>query len=357
MARPATGGNFRARKSTYQREDQHMSNTPPESPRRRDLAALLALAAAAWPHRTAMAQPAWPERPVRLVVPFGPGGAIDTLSRALAQPFPQLANGQALVVENRGGAGGTIAGGVVATSRPDGYTLMTADLGANAVGKELIPTLSYEPLRAFTPIVHLVNLPLVLILREGLEARDIPGLVALSKRSRGGLTYSTPGVGHPTHLADELLVRTAGMNATAVHYRSGSDVPRSLLQNETDFGFISLSTAMPFIREGKVRPIAVASASPVPALPEVPPAAATLPGVEATTWHGIVGPAGLPAEIVAAANRIFNAAVSRPEVRETIEKVQFGEVVGGTPEAFGTFIRKEAERWTPVIRAAGIRAE
>ncbi len=338
-----------------------MPSTPPRSatPGRRDLAALLGglAAAAALPVRAATAQSAWPDRPVRLIVPFGPGGAIDTLSRALAQPFPQLANGQALVVENRGGAGGTIAGGVVATSRPDGYTLMTADLGANAVGKELIPTLSYEPLRAFTPIVHLVNLPLVLIAREGLEARDIPGLAALSKRSRGGLTYSTPGVGHPTHLADELLVRTAGINATAVHYRSGSDVPRSLLQGETDFGFISVSTGMPFIREGKVRPLAVASTSPVPALPQVPPAAAAAPGVEATTWHGIVGPAGLPAEIVSAANRIFNAAVTRPEVRETIEKVQFGEIVGGTPEAFAAFIRKEAERWTPVIRSAGIRAE
>ncbi|MBD0273237.1 MAG: tripartite tricarboxylate transporter substrate binding protein, partial [Acetobacteraceae bacterium] len=300
---------------------------PTAPPGRRDLAALFgglaAAAAAASPRGTAVAQSAWPDRPVRLVVPFGPGGAIDTLSRALAQPFPQLANGQALVVENRGGAGGTIAGGVVATSRPDGYTLMTADLGANAVGKELIPTLSYEPLRAFTPIVHLVNLPLVLIAREGLEARAIAGVVALSQRSKGGLTYATPGVGHPTHLADELLVRTAGIEATPVHYRSGSDVPRSLLQGETDFGFISLSTAMPFVREGKVRPLAVASASPVPALPQVPPATATVPGVEAATWHGIVGPAGLPADIVSAANRIFNAAVTRPEVRETIEKVQF----------------------------------
>ncbi len=328
------------------------------APRRRDLPSLVGLAVAgALSRRDAAAQSPWPDRPVRLIVPFGPGGAIDTLSRAVAQPFPQLANGQALVVENRGGAGGTIAGGVVATSRPDGYTLMMADLGANAVGKELIPSLSYDPLQAFTPIVHLVNLPLVLIVRQGLEARDLAGLVALSKRSRDGLTYASPGVGHPTHLADELLARTAGMKVTPVHYRSGSDVLRSLIQNETDFAIISISTAMSFIRDGKVRPLAVASTTSVPSLPDVPPIAATLPGFEATTWHGVAGPSGLPAEIVAAANRVFNAAVTRPEVREAVERVQFGEVVGGTPEAFAAFIRKEAERWTPVIRAAGIRAE
>ena len=339
-----------------------MPTTPPRhpaaAPGRRAFAALFAsAAAAALPRRPAAAQSAWPERPVRLIVPFGPGGAIDTLSRAVAQPFQQLANGQPLVVENRGGAGGTIAGGVVATARPDGYTLMMADLGANAVGKELIPSLSYDPLQAFTPIVHLVNLPLVLIVSEGLEARDLAGLVALSKRSRDGLTYASPGVGHPTHLADELLARTAGMKVTPVHYRSGSDVLRSLIQSETDFAIISISTAMTFIRDGKVRPLAVASTTPVPSLPDVPPIAATLPGFEATTWHGVAGPAGLPAEIVGAANRVFNAVATRPEVREAVERVQFGEIVGGTPEAFAAFIRKEAERWTPVIRAAGIRAE
>jgi hypothetical protein len=133
----------------------HSTPPRPDTFRRRDLVALLGLAAAAGsPRAPAAAQAAWPERPVRLIVPFGPGGAIDTLSRAVAQPFQQIANGQPLVVENRGGAGGTIAGGVVATARPDGYTLMMADLGANAVGKELIPSLSYDPLQAFTPIVH-----------------------------------------------------------------------------------------------------------------------------------------------------------------------------------------------------------
>jgi tripartite-type tricarboxylate transporter receptor subunit TctC len=319
---------------------------------------LAAAAAAVALPRGAGAQAAgWPDRPARLIVPFGPGGAIDTLSRTVAGPFPAHANGQPLVVENRGGAGGTIAGAFVAQQRPDGYTLMMADLGANAIGHELIRGLSYDPTQAFTPIVHLVNLPLVVIVRRGLDVRDLPGLIAYAKGRREPVTYASPGVGHPTHLADEMLGRMAGIALTPVHYRSGADVVRSLLQNETDFAVISVSTAQTFIREGKVRPIAVCSTEPVPALPGVAPVAATLPGFEATTWHGIAGPAGMPAELVGAINRVFNTVIALPEVREAVQRVQAGEVIGGTPEQFAAFIRREVERWTPLIREAGIRAD
>src|SRR5690606_37318340 len=160
----------------------------PKQPSRRNLiagsaAAAAGMAALALPSR-ALAQAAWPDRPVRLVVPFGPGGAVDTLSRTVVNAFPAHANGQTLVVENRGGAGGTIAGAFVSQSRPDGYTLMMADLGANAIGKELQPNLGYDPSRAFTPIVHLVNLPIVIIVRDDVPVRDLPGLIERAKRSR-----------------------------------------------------------------------------------------------------------------------------------------------------------------------------
>jgi len=331
---------------------------PTIQPTRRALGALSVLAAAGPPRPgAAQQQDAWPERPVRLVVPFGPGGAIDTLSRTVAGAFPAQANGQALVVENRGGAGGTIAGAYVAQQRPDGYTLMMADAGANAVGQELVRGLSYDPARAFTPIVHLVNLPLVLVVRKGLEAGDLAGLIALAKGRADGLTYASPGVGHPTHLADELFGRMAGIRLTPVHYRSGADVMRSLLQNETDFAIISVSTAGPFIRDEKVRAVAVASTGPVPSLPGVPTIASVLPGFEATTWHGIVGPAGMAPELVARINRVFNAIIVSPQVRESVERTQAGEVIGGTPEQFAAFIRAEMDRWIPVIRAGNIRAD
>ena len=171
----------------------------------------------------ARAQTAWPDRPVRLLVPFGAGGAVDTLSRTVANHFAHHANGQPLVVENRGGAGGTIAGAAAATARPDGTTLMMADLGANAIGRELQPGLTYDPMTAFAPICHLVNLPLALIVRGGLEVQTLPQLIERARASRDPIPYASPGVGHPSHLGVEMLARMAGVRFTAVHYRSGAD--------------------------------------------------------------------------------------------------------------------------------------
>ncbi len=303
----------------------------------------------------ARAQAAWPERPVRLVVPFGPGGAIDTLSRTVANAFPAQANGQNLVVENRGGAGGTIAGAAVAQARPDGTTMMMADLGANAIGHEMA-RLTYDPTRAFQAVCHLVNLPLVLLVPADSPARDVEGLRKLA-REKPDMPYAHPGIGYAGHLAQELMMRQLGIRMTPVPYRSGAEVVRSLLAKETDSGFITVSTSLPFIREGKIRALAVGSKAPVPALPDVPPLAATLPGFEAVVWHGIVAPAGLPSGITTAANRVFNAVIRQPEVRQVVEQTQAGEVVGGTPEEFAAFIRGQTELWAPVIRAAGIKAE
>ena len=319
--------------------------------------ALGAMALAAGLPATLRAQGAWPDRPVRLVVPFGAGGAVDTLSRSVANTFPQNANGQPMVVENRSGAGGTIAGGVVATSRPDGTTLMMADLGANAIGKMLQPGLAYDPLTAFTPIIHLVNLPLVIVTRPGLQATTLPELIELARRRNGEMTYASPGVGHASPLSAELLARRAGIRWTAVHYRSGADVMRSTIAGETDFTFPSVSTSLPFIRENNVRAIAVSTANPVPALPGIPPVGATYAGFASATWHGVVGPAGMPADIVLAANRILRTIITTPSVKEAAERVQAAEVVAGTPEEFASFIRAEAAKWEPVIRDGNIRAE
>lgn len=305
----------------------------------------------------ARAQSAWPDRPVRLLVPFGAGGAVDTLSRTVANHFAQAANGQPLVVENRAGAGGAIAGQATATARPDGYTLMMADLGANCIGKELQPSLPYDPMTSFAPICHLVNLPLALVVQPNLPVQTVAQLIERARTSREPIPYASPGIGHPSHLGVELMARAAGVRFVAVHYRSGADVMRSLIQGECEFTLPSVSTSMPFIREGRVRAIAVGAAQPIAALPGVPTIASTLPGVESTTWHGIVGPAGLPPEIVAAANRVFNTIITSAEVRETVQRVQAADVVGGTPQDFSAFIQREFEKWTPIIRDGGIRAE
>jgi tripartite-type tricarboxylate transporter receptor subunit TctC len=305
----------------------------------------------------ARAQSNWPSSQVRLVVPFGAGGAVDTLSRIVANAFGPAANGQTLVVENRSGAGGTIAGQVVAQSRPDGTTLMMADLGANAIGKVLQPGLAYDPVTAFTPIIHLVNLPIVVIVRTESPVRTLADLIALARSRPDGITYASPGVGHVSHLAAELLARRADVKFTAVHYRSGSDVLRSLLAGETEFTFPSVSTALPFIREGKARALAIGTPRPVPALPDVPAVAATYPGFEAKTWHGIEGPAGMDPALVDRINAVFRAIATNPEVKSTLETRQAAEVIAGTPAEFAKLIADDVAKWTPVIREGNIRAE
>jgi tripartite-type tricarboxylate transporter receptor subunit TctC len=325
--------------------------------RRRDFGLLAAALAAP---RLARAQgqgaSAWPDRTVRLVVPFGAGGASDTLARTVANAFAPLANGQAMVVENRGGAGGTIAGAFVAQAKPDGYTLMLADLGANAIARELQPSVPYDPATAFTPICHLANLPLVLVVPASLPVQDMAGFVAYA-RAHPDLAYAHPGIGYSGHLAQELMIRDLGLKMTPVPYRSGAEVARSMLSAETLSTFMTVSTALPFVREGKVRALAVSSKGPVALLPGVPPLAATLPGFEALVWNGILGPAGMDPAVVAAANRICNAALADPAVVASVRDRQAGDVVGGTPEQFGAFIQAEIARWTPLIRGLGLRLE
>ena len=305
----------------------------------------------------ASAQSAWPDRQVRLIVPFGAGGAVDTLSRLVANGFAAQANGQAMVVENRSGAGGAIAGAFVAQSRPDGYTLMMADLGANCIGKELQPALNYDPMRAFTPVSHLVNLPIAVIVPANLPVQNLEELMARARARADGIQYASPGVGHVSHLAAELLGRRAGVKLTAVHYRSGADVMRSLIQGETEFSFPSVSTALPFIREGRVRALAIGTPAPVAALPGVPSVAASFPGFEAMTWHGIVGPAGMPDDVVAAANRVFRSIITSTEVKETVQRVQAAEVIASSPAEFAALLTRDHAKWTPVIREGNIRAE
>jgi tripartite-type tricarboxylate transporter receptor subunit TctC len=318
-------------------------------------AALQATAGLAAP-ALARAQTAWPDRPVRLVVPFGAGGAIDTLSRTVAAAFPGQAGGQTMVVENRPGGGGTIGGGLVAQARPDGATLMMADLGANAIAHELMRGLTYDPRTAFTPVCHLANLPLVLLVPASSPARTATDLLTMAK-SGPEMLYANPGNGYVGHLAQELMLKQAGARMTPVVYRSGAEVVRSLLAEETQSSVITVSTSLPFLREGKLRALAVCGRERVRAIPEVPTLAETLPGFEAQVWHGIVAPAGLPEPIVTAANRVFNAVLAQPDVGEAIRDRQAGSPVGGSAAEFAAFIRAEIERWTPVIRDAGIRIE
>ncbi len=316
-----------------------------------------AATAAALPGLAHAQAAAWPNGPVRLVVPFGAGGAVDTLSRAVANAFGPHSNGQPIVVENRSGAGGAIAGQFTAQARPDGLTLMMADLGANAIGKLLQPGLAYDPATAFTPIIHLVNLPIVVIVPASSRVRTLDDLAALARTRADGIPYASPGVGHVSHLAAELLAQRAGVKFTAVHYRSGADVLRSVVAGETEFSIPSVSTALPFIREERVRAIAIGTPRPVAALPGIPAVADRFPGFEAMTWHGISGPAGMDPALVQRINTVFRTIITSAEVKSFVETRQAAEVVAGTPAEFAALVAGDIAKWGPVIRDGNIRAE
>ena len=318
----------------------------------------LALAAAMLAAGSAAAQTAaqWPERPVRLLVPVGPGGAADTLSRNLANGFSQLGLGQALVVENRPGAGGTIAAAAVVREKPDGYTLFLAEVGPNAVS-HMLARVPYDPHTAFTPIIHAANLPAVILIRPSLPYKTLAEFVAAARQQPGKFNYASAGPGNWTHLFMEYLNSQAGIKQVNVIYRSGAEMLTSLLRGDADTAIITVSTSLGQIREGRIRALAGASMRPMRQLPDVPPAGQTIPGFDVSVWHGIVGPAGMEPALVARINGIFNQVLQVPQVRTAISEAQAADIVGGTPQQFDAFIKSELKRWPEVVKAAGIKPE
>ncbi len=305
----------------------------------------------------ALAQPAWPDRPVRLLVPVGAGGAADTLSRHLSNGFQQFSNGHPLIVENRPGAGGTIAAAAVVREKPDGHTLFLAEVGPNAVSHALAAKMPYDPHTAFTPIVHLVNLPAVVLIRPTLPHASLADYIAAAKQQPGKFNYASAGLGNWTHLFMAYLNSLAGIDVVNVVYRSGAEMLTALLRNEADTAIITVSTSLGQIKEGKIRALAGAAMRPMRQLPDTPPAGKTVPGFDVTVWHGIAGPAGMDPALVARINGVFNQVMQVPAVRTGIVEAQAADIVGGTPQQFDAFIKSELKRWPEVVKAAGIKPE
>jgi tripartite-type tricarboxylate transporter receptor subunit TctC len=307
----------------------------------------------------ALAQSAaqWPERPVRLLVPVGAGGAADTLSRNLSNGFSQFANGQPLIIDNRVGAGGNIAAAAVAREKPDGYTLFLADVGPNAIAHKLTSRLPYDPHTAFTPIIHAANFPAVVLIRPALPYMTLPDFIAAAKQHPGKFNYASAGLGNWTHLFMAYLNRMAGIEQVNVAYRSGAEMLTSLLKDEADTAIITVSTSLGHIKEGKVRALAGISMQPMLQLPDTPPVGRTVPGYDIKMWHGIVGPAGMDPALVARINKVFNEVLQAKPVRTAIVDLQAADVVGGTPQQFDGFIKAELKRWPEVVAALGIKSD
>ena len=318
-------------------------------------AAALGLSAVAATSAIAQSAEQWPARPVRLLVPVGAGGAADTLSRNLANGFPQAANGQALVVENRAGAGGTIAAAAVAREPADGYTLFLADVGPNAVSHTMAQ-LPYDPHTAFTPIIHAVNLPAVILMRADLPYKSLEEFIAAAKAQPRKFNYASAGLGNWTHLFMENFNKEAGIAQVNVVFRSGAEMTTAVLRGDADTAIITLSTALGHIKDGKIRALAGIAMKPMPQLPDTPPVGKTIPGFDVAVWHGIVGPAGIEPALVARINAVFNRVLQDPAVRKAITEGQAADIVAGSAQQFDAFIKAELKRWPEVVRAAGIKA-
>jgi tripartite-type tricarboxylate transporter receptor subunit TctC len=301
---------------------------------------------------TAQAQPDYPTRPVRIVVPSPPGGGTDIVARVLAQHFSK-ALGQAFFVENKPGAGNIIGIEFVARSPGDGYTLLmvASTLALNSVLYRKVP---YDPVRDFAPITLAATAPNVLIVNPALPARTLGEFIALAKKKPGALSYGTPGIGTSPHLSMELLKSMAGIDLQHVPYRGTAAAVTDLISGQIAATFANALTAKPQVDAGRVRALAVSGPQRIEALPAVPPVAqAGVPGYDAMQWYGMVAPAGTPAPIVARLNAEAVKALQSDEMRDKLA-LDGAQPVGSTPAEFAALIRAELEKWSRVAREAQI---
>ncbi len=318
---------------------------------------LLAAAAAACLAGTAQAQTGFPNRPLRLVVPFPPGGSTELLARRLAEKLAPVL-GQPVVVENKPGAGGTTGADFVAKSAPDGHTLLMGVTGSNAIAASLFAKLPYDPLKDFAPVSMVVSAPLVLAVNASNPIRSVRDYLAAARAK--SLTYGTPGNGTSMHLTGEMFDQAAGVKLTHVPYKGSAPALNDLLGGTLDSMFGDFLVLLPQIKAGKVTPLAVTSARRHPLLPEVPTVAESglpgLAGFEASSWQGLFAPAGTPREVVARINAEVVKALEAADIREFFGSQGF--IVGGsTPEQFKAFIETEVPKWGRVVKAANVKID
>ena len=317
--------------------------------------AVAAVAAAAHPALAADAA-AFPSKPVRLIVPFTPGGSTDILARAIGQKLSESWR-QPVVIENRPGAGGAIGMELAAKAPADGTTMVMGHIGTLAANPALYRSLSYDPVRDFTPVTLVAMVPNVLVVGPAVPSRSVAEFVALAKSKPGKLDYGSGGNGSAAHLAMEYFKLKAGVDLQHVPYKGTAPALTDLLGGQIAVILTGLPPVLQHVKSGKLRILGVASRERLAAFPEIPTIAESgVTGFEATQWYGLLVPAATPKDIVAKIQRDTAAALRDPAVNERLAS-EGAEPVGNTPEQFGTFIRSEIELWGKVIRATGMKAE
>ncbi|HZM46663.1 MAG TPA: tripartite tricarboxylate transporter substrate binding protein [Burkholderiales bacterium] len=298
----------------------------------------------------------YPTRPVRFVVPFPPGGSVDTLARTIG---PRLAEalGQQIVVDNRPGGNGNIGMEVVAQARPDGHTLVLAYIANLAIFPSLSAKLPFDPVKDYAPVTQVASSPNVLTAHPSVPAKNLKELVALVKAKPGQVNFASTGIASVGHLTGELLNNLAGMKMTHVPYKGGGQAIIDLVGGHVQVMFSGFSAAMPHIKSSKIRALAVTGPKRSPALPDV----ATIseqgfPGVEATAWYGVLAPAKTPQPIVARLHDEVIKILKVPDVVQKLDGLGF-EIVGSQPAEFGAYIKSEIKKWAKVVQASGAKAE
>ncbi|HSQ04210.1 MAG TPA: tripartite tricarboxylate transporter substrate binding protein [Burkholderiales bacterium] len=298
----------------------------------------------------------YPERAVRIVVPYTPGGGSDVLMRPIAQRLNERW-GVPVVVDNRGGAGSVLGTGIVAKAAPDGYTLLMIS-PAHAINATLVKKLPFDPVADFVPIVLLMSAPNLLVSHPSVPVRTLKELVALAKSRPGKLSYATSGVGTSIHLGMELFKKMAGVDIVAVHYKGAAPARSDVIGGHVDLVMPNVAATKPFVVAGKLNALGVSSVRRSHLMPEVPTMAEQgLPGFDVSTWYGLVAPAGTPAEVISKVNADVVATLSREEFRQQIANSEGGEVIGNTAAEFRAFLAAEFTRWGTLIRESNIRAD
>jgi tripartite-type tricarboxylate transporter receptor subunit TctC len=337
------------------------ANQPPEttmhhSPRRTLLRA--AACAAALACLPALAQEAWPARPITIVVPFSAGGGVDVMARLLAEKL-RASLGQTVIVDNKAGGSGMIGTVAVTRAPADGYTLLMATVGEIAINPHVHKAkIQYTPEKDLAAVTLVVRVPNVLVVNPALPIKSVAELVAYGKANPGKLSYGTSGIGNPQHLAGELFGRTAGITMTHVPYRGASNQLTDVVGGSIDITFVSLAGAAPFIKDGRVRPLGMTSASRTPMAPEIPAIAETpaLKGFVLENWFGLFAPAATPAPVVARLGEAVAAALKDPALAKRLHELG-GDPAPLEPAAFRQFIKGESDRFRKIVEDARITPE
>jgi len=303
---------------------------------------------------TAFAQ-SYPSKPIRLVVPFPPAGATDILSREIARQLSERLK-QQVIVDNRPGAGGTLGSDIVAKSAPDGYTIQMATSSTHSIGPSLNPKIPYNAQTDFTPIAHVANSVNVLLIAPNVKANNVGELTALLRSSPAQFNYGSSGNGTIVHLTGELFKSMTGTYVVHIPYRGTALVIPDMVSGQVHILFDNIASAMPHLKDGKLRAIAVTSLKRSPLLPALPPVADTVPGFESIVWFGVFGPRGMPADVTQRLNGEINIVLKSPEFLERLRVLGY-DAAGGTPADFARVVAADTAKWAKLIKERKITAD